>query len=263
MSLGSKLKENRMKLNVTQEELGKKLHVSRQTISNWEVGRSYPDIESLILLSDIFNLSLDKLLREDTRMVASLKKRNLSEMIYFMVMISLIIGGVVSASVDLIINRSFTWSLMVLSSCLLSGVFISVFKYAKSDRLMKASLLSSVFLYILFLTIKQNVAGLDWGMLLKVSLLWYLFYLFIVVLLEKTTLSFWNLLILIVLASIPLELFTRFLTNENILGIAAIVSQLSDFLLLGFLLFARKTNLDKGKMAAWLTNYRAYTQAKK
>lgn len=263
MSLGSKIKENRSKLNVTQEELGKKLHVSRQTISNWEVGRSYPDIESLILLSDTFNISLDKLLREDTNMVSSLKKRKVSEIIYISFIICLIIGGLISASIDLIINKQFTWSLVVSASCLFTGVFLSLFKYSKNYHLLKTSIVSGIFLFILFLSIKNNIQNLDFNLMLKLGFIWFLFYMFIVFLVELSNASFWNILILMILVSIPVGVLTRVLTNESLLSISAILSNLLNLLILGGFVVVSRNNLDRGKMNSLLTNYREYTQMKK
>jgi transcriptional regulator with XRE-family HTH domain len=65
MDLGSRIKHEREKLNISQDELAAKMDMSRQAISKWETGKSYPDIEKLIKLSDIFNLSLDELVRGD------------------------------------------------------------------------------------------------------------------------------------------------------------------------------------------------------
>jgi len=59
-------KENLKKLskekNISQEQLAEKLNISRQAISKWESGKAYPDIDNLILLRDIFNVSLDELI---------------------------------------------------------------------------------------------------------------------------------------------------------------------------------------------------------
>ena len=52
MEIGKKLKDARMKSGFTQETVAEKLHVSRQTISNWENEKSYPDIISVIALSN-------------------------------------------------------------------------------------------------------------------------------------------------------------------------------------------------------------------
>ncbi len=74
MRLGEKLKTLRAKKNMTQEQLGNVLHVSRATVSSWEVSRTYPDLESLVKISDYFEISLDILLREDKKMVEEIDK---------------------------------------------------------------------------------------------------------------------------------------------------------------------------------------------
>ena len=68
MELPERIKEGRKKLNLSQDALANELHVSRQAISKWETGQSYPDLEKLIQLSDIFSLTLDELLRGDKRL---------------------------------------------------------------------------------------------------------------------------------------------------------------------------------------------------
>ena len=64
MKFHEKLLELRRRRGLSQEELGMELQVSRQTISKWETGQSYPDFERLVLLSDFFALSLDELVRD-------------------------------------------------------------------------------------------------------------------------------------------------------------------------------------------------------
>lgn len=65
MDLSQKLKEARTKAGLKQEELAHQLGVSRQTISNWENGRSLPDIGSMVKLSSLYGQSLDEMLRSD------------------------------------------------------------------------------------------------------------------------------------------------------------------------------------------------------
>ena len=65
MELGQRLKDIRNLNKMSQEELADKIYVSRQTISNWENDKSYPDIHSLIMLSEIFNVTLDELVKGD------------------------------------------------------------------------------------------------------------------------------------------------------------------------------------------------------
>ena len=67
MELEKQLKKYRAELKLTQEELAEKAYVSRQTVSNWETGKSYPDIHSLLLLSDLFHVSLDELVKGDIK----------------------------------------------------------------------------------------------------------------------------------------------------------------------------------------------------
>lgn len=72
MEIGKKLKEKRTKANLTQEQVAEELFVSRQTISNWENEKSYPDIISIIKLSDLYSISLDELLKGDQKMIEHL-----------------------------------------------------------------------------------------------------------------------------------------------------------------------------------------------
>ncbi|RSU09692.1 hypothetical protein CBF29_10970 [Vagococcus elongatus] len=73
MNIGESIKINRKKLSLTQDELAEKIHVSRQTISSWENLKSLPDITSLILLSDVYEVSLDELIKGDISMVKKLE----------------------------------------------------------------------------------------------------------------------------------------------------------------------------------------------
>jgi transcriptional regulator with XRE-family HTH domain len=72
MNLSEKIKKLRSENNLTQEQLAGKLQVSRSTISSWETGRSFPDLEMIIDICDSFHVSLDFLLREDEKMVRKL-----------------------------------------------------------------------------------------------------------------------------------------------------------------------------------------------
>ena len=69
MELGTQIKKYRQELQISQEELADRVYVSRQTISNWENDKSYPDVHSLMLLSEIFHISLDNLIKGDIEMM--------------------------------------------------------------------------------------------------------------------------------------------------------------------------------------------------
>lgn len=72
MEFPSQLKAHRERLALSQEDVAQRIYVSRQTISNWETGKTYPDIHSLLLLANLFDVSVDVLLRGD---VASMETK--------------------------------------------------------------------------------------------------------------------------------------------------------------------------------------------
>ena len=74
MEISERLKEIRQNTGMTQEEVAEKIMVSRVTVSHWENGKSLPDIVSLISLSDLYSISLDELLKGDSKMTEKVKK---------------------------------------------------------------------------------------------------------------------------------------------------------------------------------------------
>ena len=79
MTVGEKIQALRRQHGMSQEELGKKLLVSRQTISQWEIGQTFPSIDNLIRLKEVFGVSVDEILDSETVVgsaaVASLNDR--------------------------------------------------------------------------------------------------------------------------------------------------------------------------------------------
>lgn len=74
MEIGTKLKSARKKCGLTQEKAAEAVGVSRQTISNWENEKSYPDIVGVIRLSSLYSVSLDELLKGDEDMIEHLEE---------------------------------------------------------------------------------------------------------------------------------------------------------------------------------------------
>lgn len=68
------LKEKRKELDLTQQNVADHLNVTRQTVSSWEVGKSFPDISTLIKISDFYQLSLDYMLKGDVNLMKKIKK---------------------------------------------------------------------------------------------------------------------------------------------------------------------------------------------
>lgn len=99
MEVSKCLKDARIKKNITQEDLAEELGVSRQTISSWENGKSYPDILSIIKISDIFNISLDKLLKEDDNLINSMQEKmdtvkSTKAIVYTILLAIIVYGGI-------------------------------------------------------------------------------------------------------------------------------------------------------------------------
>lgn len=98
MELGRQIKRYRGDNDFSQEELAEKVYVSRQTVSNWENDKCYPDIKSLLLLSECFGVSLDQLVKGDIREMK--EKINVTELEDFqresMIFAILLIVGAIS-----------------------------------------------------------------------------------------------------------------------------------------------------------------------
>lgn len=69
MILGEKIRTHRKRNNLSQEELAEKVATSRQTISSWENNKTYPDIQTIIVLSDLFDVSIESLIKEDVKVM--------------------------------------------------------------------------------------------------------------------------------------------------------------------------------------------------
>ncbi|HDR8331501.1 TPA: helix-turn-helix transcriptional regulator, partial [Bacillus cereus] len=69
MNISKQIQYFRKRDNMSQEELAEKLHVSRQSISNWENERNYPDIHNLLMMSILFDVSLDDLVKGDVKIM--------------------------------------------------------------------------------------------------------------------------------------------------------------------------------------------------
>ena len=96
--LGKKLTEIRKENKMSQEEFAELFNVSRQTVSAWENSKSYPDIETLIRISEKFNISLDILLKENTKMVKDIDRKvkdNKKLKIIITVLLTCLVLGVV------------------------------------------------------------------------------------------------------------------------------------------------------------------------
>ena len=80
MEIGNQIKQHRAALNLSQEDLAEQIYVTRQTLSNWENGKTYPDVNSLLRLSDVFGVTLDELVKGDIpKMKEQIKQTDIIE----------------------------------------------------------------------------------------------------------------------------------------------------------------------------------------
>lgn len=104
MELGSQIKKHRNGLSLSQDELAEKMYVSRQTISNWENDKNYPDVKSLLLLSEVFQTSIDNLIKGDVEIMKEvIKKEEIEKMNRYGIIYTLLLIVTVVSAVPLFI----------------------------------------------------------------------------------------------------------------------------------------------------------------
>lgn len=136
MELSQKLQNRRKEMNLTQESVAEKIHVSRQTISNWETGRTLPDIHSLVLISDIYQISLDKLIKEDVKMIEKLSvdSKQVSQWFLLSNFFSACLSVLICTQYR-ILNPNMTMFLIVFQTLMLSYIILKGIPFLKGRRL--------------------------------------------------------------------------------------------------------------------------------
>jgi len=95
MTFSEKLKYLRKEKKISQEELAQVIHVTRQSVSKWETGTAYPDIEKMKILSDFYNISLDDLMDTDNVVISGHQEEITEEDDQEELEVDLIVGGFV------------------------------------------------------------------------------------------------------------------------------------------------------------------------
>ena len=135
MKIGNKINQLRKLSGMTQEQLAEKLNVSRQTISNWENEKSYPDIISVIELSNLYSISLDVLLKGDEKMIEHLEEstnvvKSNQKMIWAIIVNIIVVALLITLNMFIPDNRYFLvgiFCLMVITSSALLYQIIKKF----------------------------------------------------------------------------------------------------------------------------------------
>lgn len=134
MNIGKVIASIRDEQNMTQEEFGKIFHVTRQTVSNWENEKSYPDLQVLVDMSDIFKISLDRLIKEDEEMIKIMDKERL---VGKMKREKTIIDGFTGAGTGIIFSCLFSTDSYIRTICILIAITligIGWYKMSKYDK---------------------------------------------------------------------------------------------------------------------------------
>ena len=110
MNIGSRIKTLRLDYGLSQEELGEKLHVTRQTVSNWENDKNYPDLSTLVQIAELFDVTIDEMIKDDADFVqendaykiyAVKSRRWIRGLLFSIVLICLLIFAYVTAKTEL------------------------------------------------------------------------------------------------------------------------------------------------------------------
>lgn len=103
LEVSVQIKKYRDSMKLSQEELAEKVYVSRQTVSNWETGKNYPDIHSLLLLSSLFNISLDQLIKGDFEMMKEeIKETEVKKLDHCGMILGVLMAATILSAVPLI-----------------------------------------------------------------------------------------------------------------------------------------------------------------
>ena len=94
MNIGEQIQSIRKKNGLSQDGFAELFNISRQTVSNWENGKSYPDLEMIIKISDYFNISIDDLLKPDRKIVSKIDSQKKKTRIYFEMLIAVTIASI-------------------------------------------------------------------------------------------------------------------------------------------------------------------------
>ena len=106
MEVSKQIQKRRAEKGLSQEELSKAIYVSRQTLSNWETGKTYPDVQSLLLLAEVLDASVDELVQGD---IALMRKAALSDQKAMNIYAWIMAGGVVLGTV-FAVGLSVAWT---------------------------------------------------------------------------------------------------------------------------------------------------------
>ena len=109
MDISNQIKTRREAMGLSQEQLAEKLYVSRQTISNWERDKTYPDVQSLLMLSILFDTSIDTLVKGDVTVMEEAVERDRKRLGTRMLWLAVLMLALLVLAFALILSPAFGW----------------------------------------------------------------------------------------------------------------------------------------------------------
>ena len=109
MDISNQIKTRREAMGLSQEQLAEKLYVSRQTISNWERDKTYPDVQSLLMLSVLFDTSIDTLVKGDVTVMEEAVERDRKRLGTRMLWLAVLMLALLVLAFALILSPAFGW----------------------------------------------------------------------------------------------------------------------------------------------------------
>ena len=135
MELGKHIREYRTACGLSQEDLAERIYVSRQTVSNWENDKTYPDVESLLLLSVLFDKTVDELIKGDVEAMKEIIENDAKKM-QMLALAGMVVA--ITGAVAVVCGISF-WDWGIVPSCIIGLLVwgIGMFMLVKAERLKK------------------------------------------------------------------------------------------------------------------------------
>ena len=168
MKFSEKLKKLRQEQNLTQDDLAEKIFVTRTAISKWETDNGYPSIESLKLLANLFNTTIDELIsEEDVKIKEDLELKN-SKVNHYTALGGLVIAVVCAICIFFIKNATVLGvitGLAILGACLYFTFTQLSLTYYKDKKLTKRQLtynkfreiLSAIIIFLILFAVVRNI----------------------------------------------------------------------------------------------------------
>ena len=135
MDVGNQIRERRTRLGISQEELAQKLYVSRVTVSHWETGKTLPDVQSMLLLANLFGTTIDEMVRGDVDEMREMVEKNERRTRTFAVVLATVEVVVLTAlAVTAVAGREYLEPVLRLLLAVLAVAFSLVMTAARHRR---------------------------------------------------------------------------------------------------------------------------------